>query len=212
MAVTNLQEILPTIRTLLKNKDSRIYSESEINKILRAAKGNIGKSRSLSKDQLIAGITSEPLLRKIILKSKEYGKITRYTYGKVSLYQIGLSLKPHAYLSHGTAVYLHNLANHAPKTIYVNKEQSPKPSPVGPLSQEGIQMAFANKPKTSQYIFSHGKYSYTILSGKNTGRLGVETREDLLWNPIAVTRIERTLIDIVVRPQYAGGVGQVLTA
>ena len=208
----DLREILPTIRALFQNKNSGIYKESEINKLLRQAEKNWGKGQSLSAKNLIDRITSEPRLRKIILKSKKYENIIRYTYGKVSPYQIGLSLKPDSYLSHGTAAYLHGLAAQEPKIIYVNKEQSPKPSPAGPLSQEGIKRAFANKQKVSQYVFSHRGYSYTVLSGKHSNRLGVEKREDSLGNPIEVAGIERTLIDIAVRPQYAGGVSQVLSA
>lgn len=48
-----------------------------------------------------------------------------------------------------------------------------------------------------------------LLSGKNTGRLGVES--DMKTN-LDVTDIERTLIDIAVRPGYSGGVFQVSRA
>ena len=54
-------------------------------------------------------------------------------------------------------------------------------------------------------------YRRSAINGKNTGRCEVGplsvNKEDL-----AVTRVERTLIDITVRPAYAGGVYQVLEA
>ena len=51
-----------------------------------------------------------------------------------------------------------------------------------------------------------------VINGKHTGRLGVE---DLIGPPgekLACTNLERTLIDIVVRPSYAGGATQVARA
>src|SRR5262249_35766427 len=48
-----------------------------------------------------------------------------------------------------------------------------------------------------------------LLNGKNTGRLGVTTLEG---TRLSVTDIERTLIDIAVRPVYSGGVQEVAHA
>jgi predicted transcriptional regulator of viral defense system len=52
----------------------------------------------------------------------------------------------------------------------------------------------------------------TILNGKNTGRADVETTTAPTGQEVDVTSKERTLIDIVVRPAYSGGVAQVLEA
>ena len=51
-----------------------------------------------------------------------------------------------------------------------------------------------------------------ILSGKHTSRLGVEPMKSSQGEPLTVTGLERTLIDVAVRPDYAGGVYQVLEA
>jgi len=51
-----------------------------------------------------------------------------------------------------------------------------------------------------------------LLSGKNTGRLEVGPIAADTGEPIDVTRLERTLIDVTVRPAYAGGIYQVLEA
>lgn len=141
-----------------------------------------------------------------------YGSIKRYVWGEPSPYSRGLSLRRDAYLSHASAVFLHGLTNEIPKTIYVNKEQSPKPSRPSSLTQEGITRAFKNKPRTSRYIFLEGDYRYVLLSGKATGRLEVT---EIAWTEgelLQVTKLERTLIDLAVRPTYGGGVFQVLDA
>lgn len=135
----------------------------------------------------------------------------RYVWGKYSPLAAGLSMRPGAYLSHGTAVELHGLTERLPRTIYVNKEQSPKPSPVN-LTQEGINRAFRAQPRRSQNIWTDGEHRFVLLNGKSTNRLEVA----LLPGPDATlldaTKLERTLIDIAVRPAYAGGPGEVLEA
>ncbi len=93
--------------------------------------------------------------------------------------------------------------------IYVNKEQSAKPRPDYPLTQQSIELAFKNSARLTRFVFSAGGRSFAFLSGKQTNRAGVELSQTAL---VPVTSIERTLIDIVVRPSYSGGVGNVLAA
>jgi hypothetical protein len=83
--------------------------------------------------------------------------------------------------------------------IYVNKEQSPKDSS-GDLTQAGIDRAFSTKQRTSGFQLHHGRTTITLLNGKHSGRLGVVTMQGPNGEPLEVTDLERTLIDIVVRP------------
>jgi hypothetical protein len=208
----DLQDALPAIQTFFEDKGPAIYNENELVKILGYQKVTWPIPHTMQTKHLMGALVSWTVLRKVTLKSKQYENIIRYTFGNISPYQIALSLRPGSYLSHGTAAYIHGLTDRPPKTIYTNKEQSPKEPLKGELSQEGINKAFANKPRVSQYTFSYGKNLYTILSGKHTGRLGVEAYEKSAGEIIDLPSLERTLIDIVVRPYYAGGVSQVLTA
>jgi predicted transcriptional regulator of viral defense system len=137
--------------------------------------------------------------------------VMRYVWKDASPFALGLSLGRGSYLSHGSAVLLHGLTQQISKTIYVNKEQSPKPTPTGSLSQEAIDRAFRNQPRASRYQFRFDGHTATLLSGKNTGRLEV-TQIDENGERLDVTKLERTLIDIAVRPVYAGGVFEVLKA
>jgi hypothetical protein len=113
-------------------------------------------------------------------------------------------------LCHGTAMFLHGLSEQIPSKIYVNSEQSPKPGS-GHLTQEGINRAFAGKQRESQFIFKFKDSEALLLWGKNTGQLEVIDLE-YSGTKLRVTGLERTLIDIAVRPSYAGGVFQVLDA
>jgi len=107
-------------------------------------------------------------------------------------------------------MHFHNLGKLSQHTIYVNAEQSAKPSFQGGLTQEGIDRAFSGKQRQSNLVYKCDGTSVFMISGKNTGHLGVQT----ISGPenIKVTDLERTLIDIAVRPAYAGGISQVLEA
>lgn len=51
-----------------------------------------------------------------------------------------------------------------------------------------------------------------VLNGKNTGNLRVTLLDHALAGRILVTNLERTLIDITVRPDYSGGPIKILQA
>ena len=145
----------------------------------------------------------------ILCPNYENKKEIRYLWKQPSVFDVALSLRPRSYLSHGSAVFLHGLNDQIPKTIFVNQEQSKKEPPKkSSLTQESLNRAFASvKQRRSRMIYEYGETNITILNGKHTQELEVGNLADR-----RVTKLERTLIDIVVRPEYAGGVYQVLEA
>jgi predicted transcriptional regulator of viral defense system len=152
-------------------------------------------------------------LKEVRLRAENYPEakeIVRYVWGKASPYALALSLKRNAYLCHGTAVFLHSLTEQLPKTIYVNSEQSEKPRG-GSLTQEGIQRAFAAKQRQSNFFIQYEDSKFVLINGKHTGRLEIGPMV-VDGETLEVTKLERTLIDIAVRPAYGGGVYQVLEA
>jgi hypothetical protein len=140
----------------------------------------------------------------------DIASIQRYIWKQADPLEIALSLKRNAYLCHGTAVAIHALNDQIPARVFVNKEQSPKPSS-GELTQAGINRAFANKQRETRLIYRFDDTEVAIVWGKNTGNLGV-LEIQYGGAKLRVTSIERTLIDIAVRPAYAGGPLQVLAA
>jgi hypothetical protein len=101
--------------------------------------------------------------------------------------------------------------------IYLNWEQPPKPIWNQPLEQVNIKKAFSRPQRLSSNEIELEGRRIVLLNGKSTGYQGVEDRR---WEDseagraytLRVTGIERTLIDIAVRPMYAGGVAEVLKA
>jgi len=73
-------------------------------------------------------------------------------------------------------------------------------------------MAFQNQPRRSAFEFANGSLKLTFLNGKHTGDAGVIEIPGPSDEPVRVTSLERTLIDCVVRPQYAGGIANVAEA
>lgn len=141
-----------------------------------------------------------------------YRTITLYVWANASPYAVAAAITPKAYLSHGTAVFIHGLTDQLPHTICVSREQSQQHfSREDTLEQENIDNAFRKPERLSNLSFSYESARFVLLQGKNTGRLEVGAIE---WNQerLPVTKLERTLIDITVRPAYAGGVYQVLEA
>jgi len=131
-----------------------------------------------------------------------------------SVYEISALAVPRAYLSHYSAVSLWGLTEQIPKTIYITQEQSASPAKAekGELSQQGIDVAFRKPQRQSETFVTLNEYKIILLRGKATKNLGVGKLEADDTNGVNITDIERTLLDIVVRPSYAGGVFEVLKA
>jgi len=162
--------------------------------------------------RFIRFLVDECGLREARLESERYEARVRYLWGDVSPYVVALSLRAGGYISHGSAVFIHGLTDQVPKTIYVNLEQSPKPKPRLGLSQERIDLAFSHRQRLSNLSYRFDAYTIVLLSGKHTGKLGVVDAKLDKRTRVPVTGLERTLVDIVVRPAYAGGLIQVLEA
>jgi predicted transcriptional regulator of viral defense system len=143
--------------------------------------------------------------------------ISRYAFceKKVSFFEIAISINVNSYLTHYSAMYIHELTDNVPKIIYTNFEQTPKYRDDDSefLYQDNIDKAFKRPMRTTNQIakIKDSIYSTYFLNGKNVNKIGVV---ELNYNnsKIKVTNLERTLIDITVRPAYSGGVNEVLNA
>jgi len=201
------------IKKLLKAEGKRVYSHKDLVTFLRLERGSWGQyQKGETVENVILELLDEGYIERVKLahdKSKK--EFIRYNFDNPSPYEVAQSLQKGAYLSHGSAVFIHGLNNQLPKTVYLNKEQSKKAPLSGQLSQGSIDRAFSKKQRESLFRLSYKDCEIVLLSGKNTGRfhvLEIEKEGQLLQ----VASIERTLVDITVRPNYAGGTSQVLEA
>ncbi|MGF6782471.1 type IV toxin-antitoxin system AbiEi family antitoxin domain-containing protein [Paraburkholderia sp. GAS334] len=140
-----------------------------------------------------------------------------YVWGDVPLLTILLSLRKDLYFSHYTAMRLHGLTEQSPTTTYVTDERiTHDQRQRAKLEQSDIDRAFSQAPRVSQNYVEHAGKKIYLLNGSNTGHLGVVAErvndEDGREVLARLTNLERTLIDITVRPVYAGGVFEVAKA
>lgn len=208
---SRLQIARADIVKFLESLSQKVFSPAQLAAVLRAHRGSWRLAQNTNGQKFIIFLLEKTKLREAVLKAEVYHDIRRYIWGEASPYELALSLKQGAYLCHGTAAFLHGLTNLVPRTIYVNHEQTPKPR-FGVLTQEGLDRAFSGTQRKSRYTFKYGLSQFVLLSGKHTNRLEVARIAGPDGEGVDVTSLERTLIDIVVRPAYAGGIYNVLEA
>lgn len=167
---------------------------------------------AVGEEALLEYLLGEEILRQVDLESPRYPGFRRYLLPGATAFEVALSLRGGSYLSHASAVFLHGLTEQLPLRIYVNREQAPKPEPAGELTQEALSRAFSRPGRETSYILRGPGYEIVLLNGKSTGNLEVGTVKGIDGEPLTATKLERTLIDIAVRPNYAGGVFQVMEA
>ena len=191
----------------------KAYSEAELNGVLLENRAAWELAESTKATDFIRFLTEQGELKSHRFQSEQYGRtITRYSWGKASPLELALSIKSRGYLCHATAATLHGLIKHSSATIYLNAEQTAKPSSSGQLMQQSIDRAFSNQQRRSNLTYKSGRLSVTMLAGKNTNGLGVEEMAGPVGEHLRVTNLERTLIDMVVRPAYSGGLPHVFKA
>jgi predicted transcriptional regulator of viral defense system len=175
-------------------------------------------AQSTTAADLIAFLRQHAKLREVAFPFPQRSEQV-YVWGDIPLLTILLSLRKNLYLSHYTAMRSLGLTEQSPTTIYITDERSSgsgsqqeRPQ----LSQGDIDHAFTQAPRVSHNWVEHAGKKIYLLNGAHTGHLGVVTErvtddggEEVL---VRLTNLERTLIDIVVRPIYAGGIFEVAKA
>ena len=211
---SKLQAARGQIIAYFENLPRYALTDADLAGILFKRAGEWRLAANTSVDKFVRFLLEATAMRRVSIVpvgENVHRTVTRYVWADASPYAVAATLESRAYLSHGTAVLLHGLTDQLPSVICVSREQSQQYGRESTLEQEGIDNAFSQPERRSNALFTYDNFQVVLLHGKNTGRLEVGTitygREQL-----SVTKLERTLIDITVRPAYAGGVYQVLEA
>lgn len=211
MKQTRFQIAKKDILSLFEEHGKNIFSYNDISKILDENRRFWRLPVNLTANAFVGLLIDHTKLqRQEINFPKE--KILRFTWGEISAFSLALTLKKDSYFTHYTALFWHNLTDQVPKTIYVNYEQGKKNVKDAELAQDRIDRAFSKRPRISSNIAAFGDYKICLLNGKFTNRTGVTEIISPENDKMMVTDTERTLIDIVVRPSYSGGIHEVLNA
>ncbi len=208
---TRLSIARPDIVTTFDGLSSRILRQNEIGRVLETNRTNWRLAQSTTLNRFIKYLIESTKLKKLSLPLPHRSE-TLYLWGDVSPFVVASHAKPGAYLCHYTAMHLHGLTDQVPETIYANFEQRALPPSTSPPTQASIDSAFRRPQRLTTNICPLWDKRLCMVNGKHTGRLGVEEKKDESGMPYSITGIERTLIDITVRPAYAGGVSEVMEA
>jgi hypothetical protein len=155
---------------------------------------------------------------KLKLQEFEFPQRTErcYVWDQAPLLAVLQALKKDIHFSHYTAMRVQGLTEQTPKTIYLTDERTGSPAGTGELKQEAIDAAFRKPARTSNNWVEHDGKKIYLLNGAATQHLGVvnelvtdDSGEEV---QVRLTSVERTLIDVTVKPEYGGGVFEVLKA
>lgn len=215
MNKTRLQIAKPDIVEHFEKEAPKVLKLTDIKAILSEKRAFWRLAQRTTTQPFIEFLTEHSKLKRLDFPFP-YRTEIRYVWGDVPLLEVLLTTKPNCYFSHYTAVRMYGLTEQVPKTIYLNHEQHLKSQSTGGLEQGRIDAAFSRRPRVSNNQITFENVNICLVNGKNTNQLGVitETVQYDSETPIRVrlTNLERTLIDITVRPIYAGGISEVQKA
>ncbi len=212
--VSKLSKLKKELSDEIYSSENKILSIRQTREIIHSLGLKYRLPRSTTDAVILDFFIKEGILNKVSLNFKSYN-YTRYIIENPSLYAIISSLSKTIYLSHYSAMFIHNLTEQIPKKIYCNEEQREKKRMLvninKDLEQENIDNAFKRKMRKTNNICNVADTEIYLLNGKFTNNLGIVSE---IYNneEIRVSSIERTLIDIVVRPDYAGGPQEIIKA
>ncbi|MBI5804616.1 hypothetical protein HZA73_01070 [candidate division TA06 bacterium] len=211
MRKKQLTKLIIEASNTFKQYGKYVLTFTEIKKIIDDNNERWGIPTSKSYRSVINDLVEHTPLKKWEFSFPAQKEI-KYTYGEVSDLELLSLLKKNSFFCYYTAMYLHNLTEQRPTTYYINVEQTPKfSSSDNILMQDRIDMAFKNKPRSTNNIAEYKNYKIYMISGKASHKLGViDYKNDNIQ--VKVTDLERTLLDATVRPEYSGGVFEVMKA
>lgn len=208
---TRLEISKPEIESFFQTLDQSVFTLGQLDTILEELRPVCRLPQALTIRKFAEFLIQQTALHKNRLPFS-YRPMDRYTWGEAHPYVMAASLREHGYLSHYTALQHHSLASTDEQIIYLNEEQPAKPGGNGGLVQERIDAAFRRPARVSGNCAPWKEWNFCILNGMQTNDLGVIEVQLSTKGRYRVTGIERTLIDITVRPAYSGGVETVLSA
>ncbi len=216
--VSRFQIAKPDILAHFDALPHRVLRLQDISSILDRQRGFWRLTKSTTVATFIKDLERKGRLKKVRLPFPQ-GAVNGWTWGDVPLLEVIQALVQYTHYSHYTAVRIHGLTEQVPKIVYVTQERPhsrTSSTPPEPYAQAAIDSAFKRPPRISGNEFVQDGTRFVLLFGADHGAAGVTTQR-VNWGgdrdlELKVTTLERTLIDIAVRPSYSGGVAEVARA
>jgi hypothetical protein len=208
---STLKQLQPVITAFFRTQHTRIFTRAELRRILESHRGEWQLPISITYSRFCDFLIKEMRFRveECPFKLRTY---TRYTMGEVPLHDFLLYLVPDSYFSHFTALELNEMTTQKPDRIYLNYPQERKTAGEASLDQTRIDTAFRGPVRVSKNSAVFRGKQILLLNSMGHKDLGIIEMAGPEKTKIRITDVERTLIDIVARPVYSGGLSNVLAA
>lgn len=200
------------ILSFFEEKKQAIFSKKELQQALEANRDDWRLAQYTTVDDFISQLEKHSPLTSLTLDFGRFRKeLFLYQNTSITSERIALAAKPNTYLSHYSAAAYHGLTEQHPKTIYVTAEQA-RTHPQGnrELTQEAIDRSFRQPQRKTQNKARYGDYMIALLD-KKVAELDKGIIHDEAQG-VRVSSLERTLLEMVMRPAYSGGVHETLKA
>lgn len=217
MSRARIQIAKPDIVRYFDELPSRVLKPREVYAILSEQRAFWRLAQNTTAERFVEFLLKHSKLKQYVFRFPQREEKC-YVWDQAPLLAILLGLKKDLHFSHYTAMRAHGLTEQSPKSIYLTDERTTQveSSRETEISQAAIDAAFQKPARSSNNWVEYEDKKIFLLNGADTGHLGViaEMMTDESGAEVKgrLTSIERTLIDITVRPVYAGGVYEVAKA
>lgn len=199
------------IHDFLKNDDLKAYTTFDISNILESNRENWKIANYRNSKHFIKFLDNTKILKLVKLKHQTSSQIKQILIKPDSNnLNIALTIKKDGYLCNYSAMFIHQLTLQIPKVIYTSYSKSHTTNSTSELTQKAIDSAFSKPQRITSDVYKsetdNTRY-YFIQKAYKENNIGIISDNNLRY-----TDLERTLIDITIRPAYSGGVFEVLEA
>jgi len=203
-----------SIKNYLYTDDLKAYTTFDLTKLFQNKRDEWNIADYRNQYHFMKFLEDANILKNIKLKHQSTATIKQiYEEPDASLFNIALTIKKDGYLSNYTAMQIHQLTLQIPKSIYVSYNKGHN-YPINhndiELEQNSIDSAFSKSQRMTSEIYKSeldNTRFYFIQKAYIEKNVGITFE-----NSYSYTDLERTLIDITIRPAYSGVVFEVLAA
>lgn len=203
-----------TIADYFHNIDTQAFTTFDLSNIFDKNRDRWKIASYRTAKHFFKYLETSGILKLKTLKHQSTGSIkTILSKSNANYYDIALTIKKDGYLSNYTAMSIHQLTLQIPKSIYISfmkSDDGRSNSSDTTLSQNSIDQAFSKPQRITSEVYKSEIDNYRlyfIQKGFSEKEIGLESNHGITF-----TDLERTLIDIAIRPAYSGGVFEVLEA
>lgn len=197
------------ISSIIDRVPNQVLSRIEYEEVISEIK-EIWGLRSISRNDLKKFLLKEKFFIQDYIKisADHSSEIYYQPSSKIDFFDVAAVRSRGSYFSYYSAIYINNLTLQIPKQIYLTLERKSLDQNNNILKQENIDRVFSKPPRVTSDKRNYKNFDINFINGQCQNLIGITKFRDRY----AVSDIERTLIDISVRPFYSGGITQVLEA